>query len=538
MKNIVILFFINLIIFISFALFSKINCEIVLKNPDTIDYILSYGKNNREISLVNDELLEVQIPIYASDFNIQNVGTDDVSAIFINGDETDSFEQIREKLLQIKIKTLFKVFKYSILATVLAKIIMMIFFCKRKENIFDKWIHNKKVLYFSFACLGFFVVLNFYHIFQNAVDVPFMDEWEAFNPDCLSSKFNLNWIFAFHNEHKIIWTKLSMWILYSLDGWNLRHQIIANFFLYLACLVALYKIIPYKNNLMPLFFIPFFSDVLIDNALTGFQSQFYFMLLFAFIAVYFGFVKENSLKNTILFCVFTIFSMFSMTFLVGIALFTAYFIKERSRNTLIAGILIGVGIVLFCINSPSIPQNTSLPYQFSFWSYFCKLLTVGILNLKLPVVFNMLFGVFTAVLFIYVLRNSSKKDFLPYIPLFLLSFALISGIALCRNYSMFVASRHLTVVVYLIPCIASLLGKIKADKVFCIFLITILMSFTYSFDNFTELKEAKLKGKEVLLDFVKADNLDNKVIVPEIYPFELSKKVHRAVELNVHFLNN
>lgn len=537
MKNIVVLFFVNLIIFISFTLFSKINGEIVLKNPETTNYILTYNKENYEIPLINDELLEIKIPFYVSDFNIQNIGNNDISAIFVNGDEINSFEQIREKFLQIKIKTMFKVFKYSILTTILIKIIMMIFLYKRKEDIFDKWIYNKKVLYFSFACLIFFIILNFYHVLQNAVDIPFMDEWDAFNPNCLSSKFNFNWIFAFHNEHKIIWTKLSMWILYHLDGWNLRHQIIANFFLYLACLGTLYKIIPYKNNLMPLFFIPFFSDVLIDNALTGFQSQFYFMLLFAFIAIYFGFVKENSLKNTILFCIFTIFSMFSMTFLIGVALFMAFFIKERNKNTLIAGILIGIGIILFCINLPSISQNINMPYQFSFWSYFCKLLTVGMLNLNLPVVFNLLFGIFVAILFIYILKNSSKKDFLPYIPLFLVSFALISGIVLCRNY-MFIASRHLTVIVYLIPCIASLLGKIKLDKIFCMFLVIVLLSFTYSFNNFRELKETKLKGKEILLNFVKAGKIGKRITVHEIYPFELTDKIYRAVELNVHFLND
>lgn len=59
---------------------------------------------------------------------------------------------------------------------------------------------------------------------------------------------------------------------------------------------VLYKIIPDKNSLLPLFFIPCFSDVLIENQMTGFQSVFYFMLLFSFLAIYFGFVKENNVK--------------------------------------------------------------------------------------------------------------------------------------------------------------------------------------------------------------------------------------------------
>ncbi len=402
---------------------------------------------------------------------------------------------------------------------------------------------NRKnyMLIVSFVILALFVMWNFYNVFINAVDVPYWDEWETLLPGHLDSKLNWNWIFSFHNEHKIVWTKLYTWIFYHIDGWNLRHQIITNFFLFLTSLGLLYKVIPDKNSLLPLFFIPCLADVNFENQLTGFQSQFYFMLIFAFIAIYFGFVKQKNLRNTILFSIFTVCSMFSMTFAAGIGLLIAFIIKERKLNkySLTAFLIIAAGILLFFANYGQLTEQMPLmlPDNLVFWTKYFKSIFVGVLNICFSNRISVMAGAFISVIAVYLfIKEKNNSDFYIYLALFSLSLCLIGAIG-CGRFSdeniLYVSSRHLLVINFLIPCIAALFYRYKQYKLCLLYLIILFCGFmnAFSYERYICIKEDRQRDKFVL-SIMLDKNKDN-VIIPELYPSNLTSYIKRGKLLNI-----
>jgi hypothetical protein len=70
------------------------------------------------------------------------------------------------------------------------------------------------------AVLIILYVVHFYFIWVNAVDVAFWDEWDFFLPGGLSRKLSVSWLFAPHNEHRVVLTKLEVWLLFRLNDWD------------------------------------------------------------------------------------------------------------------------------------------------------------------------------------------------------------------------------------------------------------------------------------------------------------------------------
>ncbi len=543
-KDICILFLINLFVFFCFTLFSKINCVVVLQNPKYQTYSAVIGTKQVDTDVLNGEYLEIKLPFLTSGFTINNLKENQIRTVFLNGNEIYSLNNISNVLLKFKINTLFKVFALTIGVMLFEIILISLFFIPQKDKFWENLIENKTVFYISCLILCVFIIWNFYNIYQTAVDLPFWDEWEALNPGRLDEHLNFSWLFAQHNEHKILWTRLYTWILYHLDGWNLRHQIILNFFLYLTSLFVLYKVIPDKNSLLPLFFIPCFSDVLIDNQLTGFQSQFYFMLLFSYLAIYFGFVKENSYKNAVLFSVFSVCAMLSMTFISGVALFFAYFMKERKFNINVvtsAGVIL-VGLFLFFINytTSNLQMEVTMPYKPVFWYYYFRIILKGIFNVYLPVLCTLLSGIlFVSAFIISYIKDKDRNSYYVYFSLFILCFALTAGVAAGRcsiDTSYIVASRHLNVVNFLIPCIAAMLIRFKQVKISLIYFILLICMFAqcYTFDTYYGVRDFRIQAKKELLMVV--DSTREELTVGKVNPFNIKECILRAKDLNVSFL--
>lgn len=543
-RDIFILFFINLILFFSAAVFTGINCEISLKNPELKSYIINTGNKDISADVINEELLEVKLPYGVTNFSIKGVEKHQIKNVFLNGNEINSLNAIENNLLKLKIQMLFKVFSLTLAALLIEIILAALFFIPQKDKFWESLKNNKSVFYISSLILTVFILWNFYNVYQNAVDLPFWDEWEALLPGRLDRQLNYNWIFSFHNEHKILWTRLFTWVLYNIDGWNLRHQIILNFFLYLGSMFLLYKIIPDKNSFLPLFFIPCFSDVLIENQMTGFQSVFYFMLLFSFLAVYFGFVKANNVKNTLLFSIFTVCSMFSMTFISGIALFSAFIIKQRriNKNLIIAGCVIITGLYVFFSNYSSIDlqMKVTMPDKLLFWYYCFRVIIKGIFNAYLPVIWTMIAGILMIGGFVMsYIREKDKNDYYVYLALFLLSIFLAAGISAGRASGdpfHSVAGRHLNVINYLIPSISALLMRFNYIKAALIYFLVLVLGFSscYSFKTYCSLKEFRVQAKHELLTVI--DTKRAELTVGKVNPFDIKECITRARELDVSFL--
>jgi hypothetical protein len=152
---------------------------------------------------------------------------------------------------------------------------------------------EKAVLLACFA--GIVLVAKFALISHFGNATPYWDQWDAeadrlYRP-WLENLLRLKDLLAPHNEHRILTTRLLALALLEINGrvWNPILQMQVNAFLHVLALsvflLCLGKPLPrgYRIALFAftavLFCIPFGWE----NTLAGFQSQFYFLLLFSFV---------------------------------------------------------------------------------------------------------------------------------------------------------------------------------------------------------------------------------------------------------------
>lgn len=122
-----------------------------------------------------------------------------------------------------------------------------------------------------------------------AVDVPYWDEWEMFHPDALPAGLRWGWLVAQHNEHRLVLTKLQIWALHRLDGWDLVTHVTLNFVVYGLLVAAVGAFVARaagaRGAAACLPFLPFLLSPLgHENHAWGFQAQFHFAYLGAVVA--------------------------------------------------------------------------------------------------------------------------------------------------------------------------------------------------------------------------------------------------------------
>src|SRR5437762_1548710 len=67
----------------------------------------------------------------------------------------------------------------------------------------------------SYGAFLLSVALGALYLTKWAVDVPYLDEWEALRSSQLPTGFNWHWLWAQHNEHRILPTNLEVLALYD-----------------------------------------------------------------------------------------------------------------------------------------------------------------------------------------------------------------------------------------------------------------------------------------------------------------------------------
>jgi len=146
---------------------------------------------------------------------------------------------------------------------------------------------------FAFILFG----LKLWLISYNGNAIPFWDQWDAeannlYRP-YLNHTLSFHQMFDSHNEHRIFTTRLLALILLQINHiWNPLLQMIVNAALHVVAILLIVWLVARvigQNSLVPLLA---FSLVLFgipygwENTLAGFQSQFYFVLLFSFAALW------------------------------------------------------------------------------------------------------------------------------------------------------------------------------------------------------------------------------------------------------------
>lgn len=406
---------------------------------------------------------------------------------------------------------------------------------------------NKEVL-LKYMCVGILALFAFYNLYQvwtNAVDLPYWDEWDTYLSSCvLKDKLDINWLFSHWNEHKIVFTKFLTWLQYRIDGWNIAHQIKFNFFIQIASLAVLYKLLRSTAKsfaLLPLFFIPYFSDIIYENALWGFQSQFYIMTLFCFLAIYFGYVKESNIKNNILFTFFTICAMFSQTFAAGIALIIPYIIKERRNLKYILCSLIpllGAFAVFFTGKIDVQVSHLYFPNTLTFWYYFSHTIFKSITGISIAKNAELFIILFLLALYTYLLFIKNKLDdkkYQIYTALIFLACTFLSAITVGRaEYGYIISPRYYNVTLFLIPVISVMLYNYKKYRYVSVYLLILIMTFynCFSFNDYKISAENRLFALKIL-ELYKGQK---SFIIGTIYPDNLNDKIDNAKVLNISFI--
>ncbi len=283
---------------------------------------------------------------------------------------------------------------------------------------------------------------HFYRLAQFAVDLPYMDEWDALQPGQLSETVQWHWIVGSHNEHRIVFTKLLAWIQFNLDGHNYRHTIFANFFLYIFLNIIIMRSALTTNWQRLIYLLFAFSTLSHENFAWAFQNSFHLVLLFFMASVL---TADRVDKGWPLSPLFAVAAVFTLGCGIVLAAVTACYWallgvghKTKPRIQALRILLLFVAAVFWLQGYQPNPGHPApaLPWTGAFWTYFLNILSLGFgfaqITSLIPgmlVLTVCSVGIFWGIKL--VLRSTSDPAFRPLLMLFA-GFGCLALIAISR----------------------------------------------------------------------------------------------------------
>lgn len=232
-----------------------------------------------------------------------------------------------------------------------------------------------------------------------AVDVPFADEWDMLADGGLDARLSPAWLFAQHNEHRIPTTKLLIWVLYRLGGWNIATQITLNFLLYGVLVGLLLLLLKRHAPELPLAVagaacLFLLSPINLQNHFWGFQTQFHLSLLFFLAALLLLFADEPGRIRTACGAGLLALAAFSLSsgVMMAVAVVPAFLLYRlegarhdpaRRRRHLESAAILALGVAatlavyLWGYEQPAKHPPLYLPHTLGFWDYFLNLVGLG-----------------------------------------------------------------------------------------------------------------------------------------------------------------
>ena len=237
-------------------------------------------------------------------------------------------------------------------------------------------------------------------ILQNAVNVPFWDEWGILSPDALPAGFTFRWIFTQANEHRIVLTKLMIWMLFYANGHNHTVSLVITYLLWGLLLVCIVFFARRMAPHVPLWVVLAFMLLLLtpinwENNSWGFESCYRFAVLFALLAVYFLFGESQTtarLALGVLMCVLATYSFFAglIAVCIAIVLFACFKIVRALNSSgaqrkaeyvqlvaVVTPVLIFVALYFVDYHRVSYHPKLAFPWEASFWRFFANLVSWG-----------------------------------------------------------------------------------------------------------------------------------------------------------------
>lgn len=251
----------------------------------------------------------------------------------------------------------------------------------------------------SILCITIYCI-HLWVILQNAVNVPYWDEWEILSPHALPAGFTFSWIVEQANEHRIIPTKLLAWGLFYVNGHNHILSMVITYAIWgvlLGCIVLFARrMVPHLPLWVTLAFIIFLlSPINWENHFWGFESSFRFAVLFTLLATYFLFTQPQTgsrLALGALMSVLATYSFFSglVSVCILVVLF-AWFKVTRALSftgsqrkveyvqliAVVAPVLSLVALYFIDYHRRSHLPRMALPNEASFWRFFANIVSWG-----------------------------------------------------------------------------------------------------------------------------------------------------------------
>lgn len=114
-----------------------------------------------------------------------------------------------------------------------------------------------------------------------SVNIPIQDEWNNFLPDRLDHHLNWTWLFEFHNEHRMVFTKVLTWLILRTAHYNSHVQVAVNAVLYGGLCIYLARFARQRLGAPVGLFLPVLAcGMTYEIHMWSFQSHFHFYQIF------------------------------------------------------------------------------------------------------------------------------------------------------------------------------------------------------------------------------------------------------------------
>ena len=377
-----------------------------------------------------------------------------------------------------------------------------------------------KKYYFLILTVFLILISKIIIIWNYGSNVPFWDQWDAealnlYKP-YEDGVLNWKWLFAPHNEHYIFFSKLlSLFLYWIYDGWYPIYQIYINAFLHSICILIFYLLIINGTEngkkfavfcvfSLIIFMVPFGYE----NLLSGFQSQFYFVTLFGFLAIYFLLEKKEWSFFWFLGLICLLCSFFSLAgglvfcLAISVTYLFLFFTENYRSKYLLLFVVFTIIFILEYILTPHIITHDDIKSS-NIFSFFAAYNYWSAWPLKLS--FGGVFIYFPSLYYIYKFSkknvNQSNKKF--YLGLIFWGFCQIASIAYSRGeiiFSVDKGSRYLDLISYsIIVNLVIILTIFPLKRQFLFSFIwgsIILTGVLLNFSNVNN--QLKLKGSQSL----------------------------------------
>jgi hypothetical protein len=247
----------------------------------------------------------------------------------------------------------------------------------------------------AFSCLLFLVADHLYAVLHYSVNIPLDDDWDLI-VNGLNRRLDFSWLVAQHNEHRIILTKLLVWILYRLNGWNVSVNHVVNALIWMV--VVILTVVLTRRALRQqatwiawagaCFLLP---GAIAVNLLWAIQSSFGFLVFFTLLAAFLLFTEAPSRPRLLAGSLASVAAAYSFSAGVAasvtlVAVFGLAELQNRNAQLMTRVLSVLLVVVVHAIalsfyfvgygprqdGYPLIPPTYEL-----FWAYLIELLALG-----------------------------------------------------------------------------------------------------------------------------------------------------------------